>query len=104
MKIATILAALVTLAPAISFADNTPSTSQSDQAAQLDVLIKQFKDARDQANARAYEAGSRATQFLGQNWVDYQQAVKKQEFYQNQVKLLDEKIAELEKQKAALKK
>ncbi len=75
----------------------------ADNQADLDKQIKEFKAARDQAEAQAYEAGSRANQFLGQNWVDYQQAIKKQEFYENQAKLLDEKVKELEKQKAASK-
>ena len=94
---------LVCLAPQVGFcADGAPATEQGQMAA-LDKQIKEFKDARDVAKMRAYEAGSQADQFLGQSWTDYQRAIRKQEFYQNQVKELDAKIKELEAQKAALR-
>ncbi|MBS0634875.1 MAG: hypothetical protein JSR37_05380 [Verrucomicrobia bacterium] len=70
----------------------------------LDKEIKMFKDARDRAAMQAYISGSNADQFLDQNWTDYQQAIRKQEMYKEQVKVLDEKIQELEAQKAALQK
>lgn len=70
----------------------------------LDKEIKMFKDARDRAAMQAYISGSNADQFLDQNWTDYQQAIRKQEMYEQQVKDLNEKIQELEAQKAALQK
>jgi len=81
-----------------------PTLLFADQISDLDQQIKEFKTARNRAASQAYMAGSQANQFLGQNWVDYQQAVRKQEMYQNQVKLLDERIKELEAEKAALQK
>lgn len=85
-----------------AFAADAPAASQNEQMTDLDQLIKQFKDARDVASMRAYEAGSQADQFLGQSWTDYQQAIRKQEMLNQQVKELDEKIKELEQQKAAM--
>lgn len=87
--------------PVTGFADSAPSSAQVDQLSELDQQIKEFKDARDVASMRAYEAGSDADRFLGQNWTDYRQAIRKQEMYQKQVKDLDEKIKELEAQRAS---
>ncbi len=81
-----------------------PALLLADRASDLDAEIKQFKQARDLAKSQAYMAGSRANQFLGQNWVDYQQAIRAQERYENDAKLLDEKVKELEQEKASLQK
>ncbi len=86
---------ILALVPALVFAD---------RLSDLDAEIKQFKDARDVAQSKAYIAGSQAGQFLDQNWMDYKQAIRRQEQYQTDVKLLDEKIKELEAEKAALQK
>lgn len=88
--------------PVVVYAADMPAVSQTDQAAALDKLIKEFTDARDVAEMKAYEAGSDADRFLGQNWTDYQQAIRKQERYEQAVKDLNEKIKELEQQRAAL--
>lgn len=85
--------------PTLGFAD-----ANSDKIATLDKQIAEFKQARQKAASAAYIAGSNADQYLGQNWVDYQQAIQKQEMFQRQVKELDAKIQELEKEKAALQK
>jgi hypothetical protein len=68
----------------------------------LDKEIKEFKDARDEAKMQAYIAGNNADQYLGLNWVDYQEAIQQQEMYQEEVKELDEKLVELEKRRAEL--
>jgi hypothetical protein len=102
--VGTLIASIAAFAQVSGYAADAPAQSQEDQAASLDKLIKEFKAARDQAESQAYEAGSRADQYLGQSWIDYRQAIQKQQMYQQQVKDLDAKIAELEKQRAALKK
>ncbi|MCE5293111.1 MAG: hypothetical protein LLF94_00670 [Chlamydiales bacterium] len=101
----TFMALLLALVQAVAFADTTPVppasvTAPADPSEDIDAIIKKFKDARDVAESNAYLAGSEADQYLGQNWTDYQQAIRKQELYKEQVRVLDEKIAELEKQKA----
>jgi len=105
MKVSVFAMLIAVATPIVGFAETIPPALQNDSSAQLDATldatIKQFKDARDVASMKAYEAGSNADQYLGQSWTDYQQAIRKQELYQRQVKLLDEKIAELEKQKAS---
>ncbi len=101
-KIFTVLFACATaVMPTVAFAANAPASAHSDQLSELEQLIKEFKDARDVAKMRAYQAGSDADRFLGQNWLDYRQAVRKQELYQQQVKELEEKIKQLEAQKAS---
>lgn len=104
MKVSVFAILIAVATPIVGFAETTPPALQNDPSASLDATIKQFKDARDVASMKAYEAGSNADQYLGQSWTDYQQAIRKQELYQRQVKLLDEKIAELEKQKSAVQK
>lgn len=99
-----VFASITACTPLLVFAANASAVSQSDQAAALDKSIKEFTDARDVAKMKAYEAGSDADRFLGQNWTDYQQAIRKQERYEQAVRDLDEKIKELEQQRAALNK
>ena len=79
------------------------SASQpTEQIATLDQEIKKLKDERSQAKMQAYIASGNASQWLGQSWVNYQEAIRKQERNEARVKVLDARIAELEKQKAAL--
>lgn len=96
-----ILALFLLSCPLVMFAQ-TPS--KTEQIAELDKLIKEFKEARDRASMEAYIAGSNADRFLDQNWTDYRRAIRKQENYEWEVKELDAKIKELEAQKAALQK
>jgi hypothetical protein len=79
-----------------------PLADTASKMADLDKQIAEFKAARLKAKRQAYIAGSKADQFMGQNWVDYQRALTVQEMYQHQVQELDKKIAELEKQKKDL--
>jgi hypothetical protein len=99
---AAVVALAAAVAPAESYADDTKS--KSDQMADLDNLLKQFKDARTGAKMHAYQAAARADQYHDNSWSDYKRALKEQEMYDQQVKLLDEKIAELEARRAALQK
>lgn len=99
-----VVACIAACTPVVVFAKDSPAAGQADQAAALDKLIKEFTDARNVAKMKAYEAGSDADRFLGQNWTDYQQAIRKQERYEQEIKDLDEKIKELEQQRAALNK
>lgn len=101
-----LVACTMAFMPAFGFSDAAaPQTEQEqEQIAALDKLIKEFKDARQAASMKAYQAGGHASQYLNQNWIDYKQAIRQQQMYQEQVKLLDIKIAELEKQKAELQK
>ncbi len=99
-----LVACTMAFMPAFGFADTAAPQTEQEQLAALDKLIKEFKDARQAASMKAYQAGGHASQYLGQNWVDYKEAIRQQQMYQEQVKLLDAKIAELEKQKAELQK
>jgi outer membrane murein-binding lipoprotein Lpp len=96
-----IITAMVAITP-VSGWTATPD-NQAAQTTTLDQQIKQLKDERAKAKMQAYVAGSNADQWLGQSWVNYQQAIAKQEKAEQRVKELDAKIAELEKQKAASK-
>ena len=100
----TFFALFLAASPVLANADTTPPppsvTAPADPSEDIDAIIKKFKDARDVAKSNAYDAGNEADQYLGQNWADYQQALRKQELYKEQVRVLDEKITELEKQKA----
>lgn len=69
------------------------------QIASLDDEIISCKEARAKAKMRAAIAGREADRFLTQDWLSYRLALKRQEYYQSQVELLDAKIAELEKKK-----
>lgn len=99
-----VFACVAACTPVVAVAAEMPAAGQADQAAALDKLIKEFTDARDVAKMKAYEAGSDADRFLGLNWTDYQQAIRKQQRYEQAVKDLDEKIKELKQQRAALGK
>lgn len=106
-KISCLLALIAAFAPVTGIHANQAQTQATDipsQIAALDKEIKEFKDARDRAQTQAYLARNQATQgqVQQQDWLGYRRALRKQEMYEEKVKLLDERIAELEKQRADL--
>ena len=78
--------------------------TKEEQIQALDKEIKEFKDAKERASMQAYEADDSAGQHMTQDWEDYEEDIKNEEQQETIVKELDEKIKELENQKAALEK
>lgn len=77
-------------------------TETQTDLATIEAEIKEFTNARDAFAERAYIAGSRADQIMDEDWLGYRQALANQARFQQDVVWLNEKIAELEKQKQQL--
>lgn len=78
------------------------ATATQAELATVEAEIEEFTNARDAFAERAYIAGSRADQIMDEDWLGYRQALANQARFQQDVVWLNEKIAELEKQKQEL--
>lgn len=65
----------------------------------IEKEINDYKLERDGLQMKADLAGKTADRIMQQDWMEYRQELMRQEKYLQQVSELDEKIAELEKQK-----
>src|SRR5262245_6166832 len=86
----------------VSCLGQNPPTDIPSQIATIDKQLSDLKRQRDSAQMQALIAGRDADRFLTQDWLSYRRALARQEYFKEQVRLFDQKIAELEKQKAAL--
>lgn len=96
-----LIACAVAALPIRGWCQTPPATSAS-QTAMIDKQIKDLKNERDGAKMRALIAGRDADRFMTQDWLAYRRALARQDYFDEQVRMLDQKIAELEKQKALL--
>ncbi len=104
-KLFGIFVACATVAtPVCSFAEAVASSSTNERLAEIDREIQKLKNDREGASMESYIEGDSADQHLDQSWPDYQEDINAQESSQQQVKSLDAKISELEKEKASLLK
>jgi len=85
--------------PFLLFALTFLFSSQIFAESDIDSKITEYKQARNQAKLRAEIASRDADRLMTLDWLGYRQALDRQDYFEKQVKELDAKIAELEKQK-----
>ena len=85
-------------------ADSNPpaATSSSRQVADIDKQIQELEERRQALKERRDFADRQADRLMTLDWFGYREAISREEYWDQQIQLVDQQIAELKKQKQAM--